>query len=222
LQRRIIHQQLIALGLPADFDLIEQLRATSDQTVSATACVSVARDAAGKVSCRREKTGSARGGDAPVADSLAGFNPAELNVKLTGRAGRVAFGGVKLSWQVGPTRNSALRTPRSALGEELFDADRVGGEVILRHWRPGDRFQPIGLKSAVKLQDLFVNAKIPAARRRELVLATTAAGEIFWVEGLRIGEIGKLTQNTRRQLAWKWSRTVPEHLAGRLKQPGGR
>jgi len=77
----------------------------------------------------------------------------------------------------------------------------------LRHWRAGDRFQPIGLKSAVKLQDLFVNAKIPAAQRRNLILAATAAGEIFWVEGLRIGEKFKLTSATKRRLRWNWSKT---------------
>ena len=55
----------------------------------------------------------------------------------------------------------------------------------------------------MKLQDLFVNAKIPAARRRELVLAAAADGKIFWVEGLRIGEQFKLTPETRRVFAWK-------------------
>jgi hypothetical protein len=55
------------------------------------------------------------------------------------------------------------------------------------------------------LQDLFVNAKIPADRRRTLVLATTAAGEIFWVEGLRIGERFKLTPETTRRLVWRWA-----------------
>jgi hypothetical protein len=50
---------------------------------------------------------------------------------------------------------------------------------------------------------LFVNAKVPAARRRQLVVATTAAGEIFWVEGLRIGERFKLTPGVSRQLVWE-------------------
>lgn len=208
LQRRVLQQQLVALGQAPDFELIEQLRETPDKPVSVAAGVSVARDAAGKVLCRREKTGSARGGDSLVAAPLSGFNPAELKVKLAGRAGRVAFGGLKVNWQIRPARQagSAFRLPSFALCRECFDADRVGGEIVLRHWRPGDRFQPIGLKSAVKLQDLFVNAKIPAARRRKLVLAATAAGEIFWVEGLRLGETGKLTAKTRRKLVWKWSR----------------
>jgi len=99
--------------------------------------------------------------------------------------------------------NEALDALQQA---EFFDADKIGGKIILRHWRTGDRFQPIGLKSPAKLQDLFVNAKIPAARRRTLVLATTAAGEIFWVESLRIGEHFKLTPATRRQLDWNWSK----------------
>ncbi len=77
---------------------------------------------------------------------------------------------------------------------------------MLRHWRPGDVFQPIGLKSPVKLQDLFTNAKIPRDRRHELLLAVTAGGEIFWVEGLRISENFKLTADTKRRLVWHWRR----------------
>jgi tRNA(Ile)-lysidine synthase len=76
----------------------------------------------------------------------------------------------------------------------------------LRHWRAGDRFQPIGMNAAVKLQDLFVNRKIPKQRRHALAIATTAAGEIFWVEGLRIGERFRLSETTRRRLKWEWQR----------------
>jgi hypothetical protein len=54
----------------------------------------------------------------------------------------------------------------------------------------------------VKLQDLFVNSKIPPARRRALVLAATKTGDIFWVDGLRIGEQFKLTPETSRKLVW--------------------
>ena len=76
----------------------------------------------------------------------------------------------------------------------------------MRHWRPGDRFQPIGMACAVKLQDLFTNQKIPRARRRQLLVAATAQGEVFWVEGMRISERFKLTQETIRSLQWRWER----------------
>jgi tRNA(Ile)-lysidine synthase len=78
--------------------------------------------------------------------------------------------------------------------------------VALRHWRPGDRFQPIGMPRSVKLQNLFTNARVPRRRRHELIVAESAAGEIFWVEGLRLGERFKLDKNTRRQLKWRWKR----------------
>jgi hypothetical protein len=62
------------------------------------------------------------------------------------------------------------------------------------------------MESAVKLQDLFTNAKIPQSRRKELILALTAAGDVFWVEGLRISERYKLSKRTIRRLHWRWQR----------------
>ena len=186
LQRRILQSQLAELGVAPDFDLIESLRQSADCFVSVGPKSSVCRDKSGKIKSRTE--------------SKLGFSANELVVNLLNQKGESVFDGVKFRWQIG----SRGRLPHRAQ-DEVFDADKIGGKIILRHWRPGDRFQPIGLKSAAKLQDLFVNAKIPAARRRELVLATTADGEIFWVEGLRIGEHFKLTPQTTRRLVWKWS-----------------
>src|SRR5205807_218356 len=87
---------------------------------------------------------------------------------------------------------------------EFFDADKIGRVIYLRHWQPGDRFHPIGLKTAQKLQDIFVNLKIPKEQRHRRVVATTAGGGIFWVQGLRIGEQYKLTAETRRRLVWNY------------------
>ena len=131
------------------------------------------------------------------------FNANELEVKLSGRAGNVSFGGVKFNWSFA---SSLRRRLPHQIGLEFFDADKIGNKIILRHWRAGDRFQPIGLKAAAKLQDLFTNAKIPREQRRELVVATTTGGEIFWVESLRISEKFKLTPETIRRLVWRWWR----------------
>ena len=191
IQRKVLQQQLVGIGLLPDFELVEQLREMPDKPVSIAVGVLVVRDVSGKIFCRQMEA--------------VGFNSAELKLKLSNQAGLVKFAGQKFSWVLEKMNGSPGHLPRR-LGTEFFDADKIGGEIVLRHWRAGDRFQPIGMKSAVKLQDLFVNAKIPAARRRELVLATTAAGGIFWVEGLRIGEKFKLTPGTKRQLRWNWSK----------------
>ena len=135
-------------------------------------------------------------------------------MKLAGRAGDAEFDGVRLDWRFEAGASSVR--PRTQEGCEFFDADRVGGKITLRHWRPGDRFQPIGLKSAVKLQDLFTNLKIPRARRRELIVAAAEEGEIFWVENLRIGERFKLTSRTKQRLVWRWRRLAGQPRNGRL------
>ena len=77
---------------------------------------------------------------------------------------------------------------------------------LLRHWRPGDRFQPIGMSNPVKLQDFFTNEKVARAKRHELIVAAAANGKLFWVEGQRISDRFKLTNTTKRRLQWRWQR----------------
>jgi tRNA(Ile)-lysidine synthase len=188
-----MQRQLTALGVVLDFELVEQLRAAPEKFVSVSSGLSVARDTTGKITLQEQ-----------VEEK---FKPDEFKLQLQGRAEQAAFAGRKFRWQIQPQRNFVL--PQKQAGLEIFDADKIGGEIILRHWRAGDRFQPIGLKSPVKLQDLFVNSKIPAARRRGLILAATAVGEIFWVEGLRISERFKLTPDTKLRLTWRWRGGLP-------------
>ncbi|HEY2329596.1 MAG TPA: tRNA lysidine(34) synthetase TilS [Verrucomicrobiae bacterium] len=187
IQRKVLQVQLMELGLVSDFDLIEQLRDSPGKFVSVRSGLAVACDAGGKLNCRESH--------------VAKFSPVELKLKLSGRAGRVKFCGIRFQWALKKYGGLQGRSPHQPQ-REFFDADKIDGEIVLRHWRAGDRFQPSGMESAAKLQDLFVNAKIPAAQRRKLVLAATAAGEIFWVQGLRIGENFKLTAATKRQLVW--------------------
>ncbi len=131
------------------------------------------------------------------------FSPATLQQNLSERAGQVLFDGLRLGWRI--TRGG--RKPRPGQAQrEFFDADRVGSPVVLRHWQPGDRFQPIGLPAPVKLQDLFTNQKVLRKQRHEFIVAATAQGELFWVEGLRISERFKLSQTTKRRLRWSWAR----------------
>jgi tRNA(Ile)-lysidine synthase len=189
-QRRVLQLQLSEVGVPVDFELIESLRQSAGVPVNLGPQLSVLRDATGAVSLRL-----ARPSD---------FNANETVVKLAGRAGEVTFDGVRVRWWFDAVKK--FKRPAARPAGESFDADRVGGNITLRHWRPGDRFQPIGLKSPAKLQDLFTNRKIPRVRRRELMVAAAENCEIFWVEGLRISENFKLTPQTKRRLVWRWQR----------------
>lgn len=190
MQRQVLRLQLIEQGAEPSFALLESLRNEPDAPVTLSPQKTVRRDDAGRVIL---------GSPAPLK-----FARAARGLLLAGGGGSARFGKLFVEWQV--ELKSGLTKRTGGAGEECFDAERVGSRIALRHWRPGDRFQPIGMALAMKLQDLFVNQKIPAARRRELVVATTAGGEIFWVEGLRIGEHAKLRRATRRRLTWKWRR----------------
>ncbi|HKS36149.1 MAG TPA: tRNA lysidine(34) synthetase TilS, partial [Verrucomicrobiae bacterium] len=132
-------------------------------------------------------------------------DPGSSAMHVSAGSGGKRFGGLHVKWRTFP-RKGGRKTPRLPPGREVFDADKIGLKVVLRHWRRGDRFQPIGMQQSVKLQDLFTNLKIPRARRHQLVVATTAHGELFWIEGVRMGERFKLDHQTRRCLEWKWRR----------------
>lgn len=54
----------------------------------------------------------------------------------------------------------------------------------VRSFRRGDRFRPVGMTGEKKLKDLFIDRKIPLARRR-LIPLFLSRGEIFWVGGVQ-------------------------------------
>jgi tRNA(Ile)-lysidine synthase len=207
-QRQVVQVQLRRLGTVPEFDLIEQLRRAIEQPIALGPEGAVFRDRAGRI----------------VRKTLvqSGFQAGEAVLQVNGNSGKTSFGGLDIRWEIIAGGNQVKRAPRFLAGVEYFDADKVGSIVLVRHWRPGDRFQPIGLSSPVKLQDLFTNEKIPRSTRHQLVVVTTASGEIFWVEGLRIAERFKLDKRTRRRLKWRWSRGNPVLRAGKDRVSLGR
>jgi tRNA(Ile)-lysidine synthetase-like protein len=126
------------------------------------------------------------------------FDPTECTLSLEA-AGDLTWEGLRLTWDFGSYTSAQPYL-------EQFDADALGKEITLRHWRSGDRFQPIGMAQSSKLQDLFTNLKIPEPERHRRAVAATEQGDIFWIEGIRIGEIAKVTPQTRRVLRWTWHR----------------
>jgi tRNA(Ile)-lysidine synthase len=219
LQREVLRVQAKRLALVMGFDVLERLRKVPEEPVQLGPGLRVVRDVAGGLQLVQA--------DLPHAGG--GFLPHTCDVVLGTGDGAATFGGCRIQWsaasladgnaamlvwEIGP-RIPGRETPPSTAGGtpaltdallERLDADVLGTKVRLRHWRPGDRFQPIGLGAAAKLQDLFTNARVPAAERRFRVLAETERGEIFWVEGLRIGECAKVRPATGRILTWRWTR----------------
>jgi tRNA(Ile)-lysidine synthase len=202
LQRRCIHIQLIEQGINPDYELIERLRLNSEKPMDVTYAREDKSQANSQPSSLRiQRCLSGLVQKTPVQATR--FKSGSCMLHLDRGVGSKAWDGVEFSWKV-LAASGSIHHPGQ--GAEVFDADRVGMTVELRHWRPGDRFHLIGMEKSAKLQDIFTNQRVPRARRTELVVAATEKGEIFWVEGLRISERFKLTQDTNRRLHWAWQR----------------
>ncbi|MFQ5657219.1 MAG: tRNA lysidine(34) synthetase TilS [Candidatus Methylomirabilales bacterium] len=83
--------------------------------------------------------------------------------------------------------------------QAYIDWEQVRPPLQVRHWRPGDRYRPWGLRGSKKLQDLFVDAKIPREDREKVPIVTDQNG-ILWVAGFRIDERGAIKGATERIL----------------------
>jgi tRNA(Ile)-lysidine synthase len=79
------------------------------------------------------------------------------------------------------------------------DADRIVFPLMLRNFRPGDRFVPLGMKGHKKLKDFFVDMKIPSDVRARIPLLAQG-DQLIWVCGLRMDDRFKVTSSTRRVL----------------------
>lgn len=79
---------------------------------------------------------------------------------------------------------------------EYIDGDRLGNQLILRTWRPGDWFIPLGMKKKKKLSDFFTDQKIPRYQKTSIPVLESD-GNIVWVCGRRLDNRYKLTEHTR-------------------------
>lgn len=84
--------------------------------------------------------------------------------------------------------------PRSE-AEALFDLSSLPEPLTLRNFRPGDRFQPLGMKGHKKVKELFVEKKVPASVRATLPLLV-AGDEILWIPGYGRSDLGKVGPGT--------------------------
>jgi tRNA(Ile)-lysidine synthase len=81
-------------------------------------------------------------------------------------------------------------------GDTLTGTSRLRVRAV----RAGDRFQPLGMSGAsVKLQDFFVNVKLPRRARKKWPLVCVD-DEIAWVGGLRLAHPFRVTEKTKRAL----------------------
>jgi tRNA(Ile)-lysidine synthase len=106
------------------------------------------------------------------------------------------FGSWRIKTEVLKRKPRRLSSPDGLLA--VLDADRCQN-LRVRRWRHGDRFQPLGMQQAKKLQDFFVDAHVSREDRAALPLVVAKEG-IAWVATQRPAEWAKVTKETTRFL----------------------
>jgi len=185
LARRVVRKWLVVAGIPADtidFGAVERVRGLASQTAGS-------REAGlpGPWHVMRRYGHLSVEAARPLSEPFrVGLNvPGEtllpeqgLRVVVSREAGIVCEAGDA------PGRlPAAASLSRCAVGRR---------RLYLRTVQAGDRMQPYGMKGSRKLQDIFVDAKVPADARGTVPILE-CGGRIAWIPGYRIAHAFRVT-----------------------------
>lgn len=108
--------------------------------------------------------------------------------------------------------------PESAPNIAWFDLDKVPFPWHVRTFRNGDRIIPLGMNGSKKVKELFIEAKIPVSRRRQIPLVFSG-DTLIWICGLRTSQLARIDASSSRIITAIFSCKLPCHARQLTCQP---
>ena len=83
-----------------------------------------------------------------------------------------------------------------------IDSEKASFPMIIRKWKAGDYFYPLGMKQKKKLSDYFIDNKY-SRFEKENIFILESGGKIVWIIGDRIDDRYRITSTTKKGLLLK-------------------
>jgi tRNA(Ile)-lysidine synthase len=97
--------------------------------------------------------------------------------------------------------NPELKIPSDPL-TACLDFGSISFPIVIRKWRPGDFFYPLGMNRRKKLSDYFTDRKL-SRLDKDRILVMECEGKIIWIIGERIDNRFRITPETEQALIIK-------------------
>jgi tRNA(Ile)-lysidine synthase len=114
------------------------------------------------------------------------------NILIEEKDKGVEFANGNLKFERFTAHNSLLTTDNSVA---MLDADEITFPLLLRKWKQGDYFYPLGMNKKKKLSRFFIDQKL-SLTEKENTWVIEMNKKVIWVVGKRIDERFKIRPST--------------------------
>lgn len=104
--------------------------------------------------------------------------------------------GRQLTLQKPQPYDTTMGIPKLPGHEVFLDADLVKFPLIVRPWKQGDYFYPLGMRKKKKVARFLIDSKV-SPLEKEHVYVIESHGRIIWVVGYRVDDRCKIAASTR-------------------------